>query len=224
MGQAGVVSGAHAAVSLVKAGSSGQLELRRASTPPSFTTTTTTTTTTTPLYTITPAVNNESHRNGLSPIAEGCTQSLTDPKSDLPALILGVLCAFGGTMGYVRQGSVPSIVAGISVGALYIYGGMRIRARQPYGVETALLASIVLAGSSWPRAIKVGFLRLGERGMGGCADGWAGVDGKAVTDWTECFGMFLPFVSVVGWGHGLMGRQAAYGLVFYALKYRSGSL
>lgn len=35
-------------------------------------------------------------------------------------------------------------------------GGYRIRNRAPYGVELALLASVVLAGSSIPRAIKTG--------------------------------------------------------------------
>lgn len=35
-------------------------------------------------------------------------------------------------------------------------GGYRINNRAPYGVELALLASIVLAGSSIPRAIKSG--------------------------------------------------------------------
>ena len=53
-----------------------------------------------------------------------------------------------------RTGSVPSIVAGITVGALYVWGGLRIRAAQAYGVEIALLASVILAGSSFPRAIK----------------------------------------------------------------------
>lgn len=33
-------------------------------------------------------------------------------------------------------------------------GGYRINARTPYGVELSLLASIILAGSSIPRAIK----------------------------------------------------------------------
>ena len=37
----------------------------------------------------------------------------------------------------------------------YALGGYRIRARQPYGVELALLASVVLAGSSVPRAIRL---------------------------------------------------------------------
>ncbi|KAF1353686.1 transmembrane proteins 14C-domain-containing protein [Delphinella strobiligena] len=72
------------------------------------------------------------------------------------AFVLASLTAGGGTMGYVRTGSVPSIAAGVSVGALYALGGYRIQNRQPYGVELALLASVVLAGSSIPRAIKSG--------------------------------------------------------------------
>lgn len=36
----------------------------------------------------------------------------------------------------------------------YLLGGYRIQNRQTYGVELALVASIVLAGSSIPRALK----------------------------------------------------------------------
>nr|POE49528.1 tmem14 protein like [Quercus suber] len=60
----------------------------------------------------------------------------------------------GGITGYVRAGSIPSLVAGCSVGALYALGGYRIQNRQSYGIELALLASVVLAGSSIPRALK----------------------------------------------------------------------
>lgn len=59
-------------------------------------------------------------------------------------------------MGYIRTGSVPSIAAGCTVGALYAIGGYRLQTRQTYGAEVALLASLVLAGSSVPRAIKSG--------------------------------------------------------------------
>jgi len=70
------------------------------------------------------------------------------------AFALGGLTATGGVIGFVRTSSVPSIVAGLSVGALYGLGGTRIRNRAPYGVELALLASVILAGSSMPRAIR----------------------------------------------------------------------
>ncbi|KAF7551680.1 hypothetical protein G7Z17_g4848 [Cylindrodendrum hubeiense] len=69
--------------------------------------------------------------------------------------VLGALTAGGGTMGYVKSGSLPSIIAGCSVGFLYTIGAYRIQNRQSYGVELCLLASIVLAGSAFPRAIRL---------------------------------------------------------------------
>ncbi|TGJ87775.1 hypothetical protein E0Z10_g973 [Xylaria hypoxylon] len=71
------------------------------------------------------------------------------------AYVLGALTAGGGTMGYARTGSVPSIVAGVTVGLLYGLGGYRVQNRQPYGVELALLASVILGGSSIPRALRL---------------------------------------------------------------------
>ncbi|KAI0378831.1 TMEM14-domain-containing protein [Hypomontagnella monticulosa] len=72
------------------------------------------------------------------------------------AFILGALTAGGGTMGYVKTGSIPSIAAGMTVGILYGLGGYRLQSRQTYGIELALLASIVLGGASIPRALKSG--------------------------------------------------------------------
>lgn len=37
----------------------------------------------------------------------------------------------------------------------YALAGYRIRSQQPYGAEIGLLASVVLAGSSLPRAIRL---------------------------------------------------------------------
>ncbi|KAG0638392.1 transmembrane proteins 14C-domain-containing protein [Tuber brumale] len=76
--------------------------------------------------------------------------------SSLPALLIGSFCALGGTIGYAKTGSVPSIVAGVTVGALYVSAGLRIRAGQSHGNEIAVLASVVLAGSSVPRALRSG--------------------------------------------------------------------
>ncbi|KAK7744828.1 hypothetical protein SLS62_009990 [Diatrype stigma] len=72
------------------------------------------------------------------------------------AYVLGALTAGGGTIGFVKTGSIPSIAAGLTVGLLYSLGGYRIQGRQPWGVELALLASVVLGGSSIPRAIRLG--------------------------------------------------------------------
>ncbi|KAI5307015.1 hypothetical protein KEM56_005597 [Ascosphaera pollenicola] len=72
------------------------------------------------------------------------------------ALLLSLLVSGGGIMGYARTRSVPSIAAGLSVGALYGLSAYRFYTGQAYGEETALAASVVLAGASIPRAIKTG--------------------------------------------------------------------
>ncbi|KAI0413375.1 hypothetical protein EKO27_g7642 [Xylaria grammica] len=71
------------------------------------------------------------------------------------AYVLGALTATGGSIGYARTGSVPSIAAGLTVGLLYGLGGYRVQNRQSYGVELALLASVILGGSSIPRALRL---------------------------------------------------------------------
>ncbi|KAI4601632.1 hypothetical protein LQW54_007643 [Pestalotiopsis sp. IQ-011] len=70
------------------------------------------------------------------------------------AYALGGLVATGGTIGYLKTGSVPSVAAGWSVGLLYALGGYRLQNFQSYGLELALLASVVLGGSSIPRALR----------------------------------------------------------------------
>ncbi|KAJ5085879.1 hypothetical protein N7532_010650 [Penicillium argentinense] len=72
------------------------------------------------------------------------------------ALALSLLTSLGGAIGYARTGSIPSIAAGFSVGAIYLFSFLRLRAGQSYGEELGLLASAVLGGSSIPRAIKTG--------------------------------------------------------------------
>jgi uncharacterized membrane protein (UPF0136 family) len=37
---------------------------------------------------------------------------------ETPAFIIGALTAGGGTFGYIKTGSIPSIVAGLTVGTL----------------------------------------------------------------------------------------------------------
>ena len=62
---------------------------------------------------------------------------------------------------------MPSIAAGVSIGALYLYSYTRLQANQPYGDELALLASVVLGGSSIPRALKT--RKVVPIGLGGLA-------------------------------------------------------
>ncbi|KAN0069592.1 Transmembrane proteins 14C domain containing protein [Elaphomyces granulatus] len=67
---------------------------------------------------------------------------------------LSFLTSLGGIIGYARTGSIPSVAAGLSVGALYLFSLFQLRNGQPYGEEIGLLASAVLGGSAVPRAIK----------------------------------------------------------------------
>ncbi|KAH9025823.1 transmembrane proteins 14C-domain-containing protein, partial [Lactarius hengduanensis] len=74
--------------------------------------------------------------------------------SAIPAFVMGTLCIVGGVTGYVRTRSIPSLVAGVSVGALYLYSGDSIRKNTANGLETALGASALLLLSSLPRFSK----------------------------------------------------------------------
>ncbi|KAH8700412.1 UPF0136 domain protein [Talaromyces proteolyticus] len=69
--------------------------------------------------------------------------------------VLSLLTSLGGAIGYARTGSIPSIAAGLSVGALYLLSLVRLRNNQSYGEEIGLLASTVLGGASVPRAIRL---------------------------------------------------------------------
>lgn len=71
------------------------------------------------------------------------------------AYVLGGLTASGGTIGFIRTGSVPSVAAGSLVGILFGLGGWRLQNGESYGLELPLLASIVLGGSSIPRALRL---------------------------------------------------------------------
>ena len=74
--------------------------------------------------------------------------------STASAAVLSALTSAGGVYGYVKAGSVPSVTAGLSIGAVYLAAFARLYKGKTYGEELALLASIVLGGHSIPRAVK----------------------------------------------------------------------
>ncbi|KAH9973560.1 transmembrane proteins 14C-domain-containing protein [Lactifluus volemus] len=74
--------------------------------------------------------------------------------SAIPAFVMGTLCIVGGVTGYARTRSIPSLVAGVGVGALYLYSGDSIRKHTSSGLEIALGASALLLLSSLPRFSK----------------------------------------------------------------------
>lgn len=59
-----------------------------------------------------------------------------------------------GIAGYARTRSLPSLVAGVGVGALYGVAAFRISDHKKYAYETAIVASVLMATSMVPKAMK----------------------------------------------------------------------
>ena len=68
--------------------------------------------------------------------------------------IFGALSIGGGVMGYVKAGSVASIVAGGTAGALLIAAGVLMSTRSQAGLILGLVISLALAGRFLPIYLK----------------------------------------------------------------------
>ncbi|KAI8310908.1 TMEM14 protein-like protein [Colletotrichum sp. SAR11_59] len=73
-----------------------------------------------------------------------------------PSFTLAGLLAVGGTAGFLKTQSKPSLIAGLGLGAAYAYSGYLLKENKDYGAELALGNSIVLLGAGASRAVKTG--------------------------------------------------------------------
>jgi len=71
-------------------------------------------------------------------------------------IIFGVLTVAGGVVGYVKAGSVASIIAGSVTGVLLIVAAFLLPEHHAIGLATALIVSLLLAAQFVPKFIKTG--------------------------------------------------------------------
>ncbi|KAJ7314438.1 hypothetical protein DFH08DRAFT_790927 [Mycena albidolilacea] len=75
--------------------------------------------------------------------------------SAFPAFGMSLLCIVGGSTAFYKKSSIPSLVAGLSVGMLYLWSGSQIgEGEDVRGFQAAFLASALLTASSLPRVAK----------------------------------------------------------------------
>ncbi|CCK69901.1 Tmh11p KNAG_0D01490 [Huiozyma naganishii CBS 8797] len=78
---------------------------------------------------------------------------------DHPAKVLCLLCSVGGVIGYARKGSVPSIVAGVTLGVSYGISAYLLHKNADWGLEIAIASSTVLAVAGVVRGVPSRFTK-----------------------------------------------------------------
>jgi uncharacterized membrane protein (UPF0136 family) len=71
-------------------------------------------------------------------------------------LIFGALTIIGGVIGYVKAGSLPSIIAGAITGILLLVAGWIMPTNRAAGLVVGLVVSLLLAGQFVPKFIRTG--------------------------------------------------------------------
>jgi len=71
-------------------------------------------------------------------------------------LIFGALTILGGVIGYVKAGSVPSIIAGAITGVLLLVAGALLPEHRAAALAAAFIVSLLLAAQFVPKFIRTG--------------------------------------------------------------------
>ena len=71
-------------------------------------------------------------------------------------IVFGVLTIAGGIVGYVKAGSVASIIAGAITGILLLVAAFLLPEHRAIGLATAFLISLLLAAQFAPKFIRTG--------------------------------------------------------------------
>ena len=78
-------------------------------------------------------------------------------------MVFGVLTIAGGILGYVKAGSVASIIAGSITGVLLLVAAFLLPEHRAIGLATAFIISLLLAAQFAPKFIRTG--RIMPAGM-----------------------------------------------------------
>ena len=71
-------------------------------------------------------------------------------------IVFGVLTVAGGIVGYVKAGSVASIIAGSITGVLLLVAAFLLPEHRAIGLATAFIISLLLAAQFAPKFIRTG--------------------------------------------------------------------
>ncbi len=71
-------------------------------------------------------------------------------------IIFGLLTIAGGIIGYLKAGSVASIIAGAITGVLLLVAAFLLPEHRVAGLATALIVSLLLAAQFVPKLIRTG--------------------------------------------------------------------
>ena len=71
-------------------------------------------------------------------------------------IIFGALTIVGGIVGYVKAGSVASIIAGSITGVLLLVAAFLLPEHRMVGLATALIVSLLLAAQFIPKLLRTG--------------------------------------------------------------------
>ena len=71
-------------------------------------------------------------------------------------MVFGVLTIAGGVVGYVKAGSVASIIAGSITGVLLLVAAFLLPEHRAIGLATAFIISLLLAAQFAPKFIRTG--------------------------------------------------------------------
>src|SRR5712664_2459356 len=71
-------------------------------------------------------------------------------------IVFGVLTVAGGVVGYVKAGSVASIIAGSITGVLLLVAAFLLPEHRAIGLATAFIISLLLAGQFVPKFLRTG--------------------------------------------------------------------